>query len=146
MTDWYELQGRRLDRMIADILGYTMYHYDKDVAERCYWQLWDEKGNVAAMRTNPETMGYWRTPAEHRTEEDAWEDMPQWSSREDHAVWLAEYSKDFTLQKRDGLWIASFHPQVVFTGEIGFKHADMALTIAVNFYQWASAGYYRRAA
>jgi hypothetical protein len=131
--------GRETDRMIADILGYHIYHYDKDVESRCYYQLWDESGDPAAFKT-----GKGLDWGQRKTPEEAWEDMPKWSTRDDHAMELTEYSRDFTLQKRGGLWVASFSPHMLFTGDEGFKHWEMSLVIAVNFILWARAGNYKK--
>lgn len=60
--------GKSLNRQIAEMLGYFIYHYDKDVEDRCYYQLWQPLGGMAINED-------WQ----RRTEGEAWNDSPKWS-------------------------------------------------------------------
>lgn len=62
--------GPDLNRAIADMLGYSIYHYDKDVAENCYYMLMDP---------NWDRVVYGLHAGERRTEEQAWADPPDFS-------------------------------------------------------------------
>lgn len=66
--------GRDMDKLIAlQVMGYTMYHYDKDVAEMCYYMLLDAEGDAVVFRAN-------YREGEHATEEKAWADCPAFSA------------------------------------------------------------------
>lgn len=76
------LAGRDLDRAVGvRVLGYTIYHYDKDYAANCYYCLMDAN----FTRVNP---GHWE--GQRKTEAQAWEDCPPFS-RDIATAWaLAE--------------------------------------------------------
>lgn len=66
--------GRELDALIAlQVMGFTMYHYDKDVAEMCYFTLLDTEGDAVVFRAH-------YRDGEHATEAQAWADCPAFST------------------------------------------------------------------
>jgi hypothetical protein len=67
--------GRELDRLIGEkIFGYSIYHYDKDYREHCYYLLWDIHGD-AVNQSVP------LSEAERKTEAECWEhDCPHFST------------------------------------------------------------------
>lgn len=68
--------GRELDALIAEkVMGWSIYHYDKDVPERCYYMLVDDKFEVVA-----DDKPWSLRNGERKTEEEAWKDNRQWSS------------------------------------------------------------------
>ncbi|MBY3623788.1 hypothetical protein HGO21_30190 [Acinetobacter sp. CUI P1] len=56
------MTDQQLNRALAELMGYTVYHYDKDVPERCYYMLVDPTGDYSTI--------------ERPTEEIAWLDAP----------------------------------------------------------------------
>lgn len=64
-----------LDIQCAKALGYTVYHYDKDYAENCYYQLVDRQ-------LNPVVSFPFRA-GEQKTEAEAWDDAPEFSINRD---------------------------------------------------------------
>lgn len=62
--------GRELDRLVAEhVMQFTIYHYDKDIEENCYFMLMDSKGYSV------ELFG-----GERETEDEAWLDSPYYST------------------------------------------------------------------
>lgn len=70
---------------VAKRLGYHIYHYDKDVAERCYYQLWEPDGAIGGLYPDNE----------YKTEVEAWQDVPKWDSDLNLALMLLEYQDKF---------------------------------------------------
>lgn len=68
----HDAELRALDIALAKALGYTVYHYDKDYRENCYYCLMSPDFDPVVMM--PFRAG------ERKTEEEAWEDTPRWSS------------------------------------------------------------------
>ncbi|MEK5415223.1 hypothetical protein [Paenibacillus sp. FSL L8-0708] len=66
-----QLTDQQLNRALAELMGYTIYHYDyhydKDVAERCYFELTAPDGY-------PEIV----FGGERNTELEAWADVPNY--------------------------------------------------------------------
>lgn len=68
--------GEELDKLVAiHVMGWSIYHYDKDVPERCYYMLVDS-GLDAVADDMPWS---WRN-GERKTEEEAWKDNKPWST------------------------------------------------------------------
>ncbi|MEK5416326.1 hypothetical protein [Paenibacillus sp. FSL L8-0708] len=67
MTQIKDKTDQQLNRALAELMGYTIYHYDKDVAERCYFELTDPDGY-------PEIV----FGGERNTELEAWADVPNY--------------------------------------------------------------------
>jgi hypothetical protein len=67
--------NRQIDRLIAEhVMGLRIYHYDKDIAERCYYMLVDENWDYAGD-------DFGRHAGERETEAEAWEkDCPHYST------------------------------------------------------------------
>ncbi len=67
--------GPELNKLVAlNVMGYQLYHYDKDIQKNCYYQLWDEQ-------TEPffdAKRGYYNL-GECKTEDEAWELCPKFS-------------------------------------------------------------------
>ena len=61
--------SRKLDIAIAKALGYSVYHYDKDVAERCYCMLMDAEFEPVMF-----------IGGERKTEAEAWDDVHDYST------------------------------------------------------------------
>lgn len=78
---------RELDVRVAKALGYTVYHYDKDYAKNCYYQLFDGDGGPVVYTNG------WRD-GERKTEEEAWNDVPRFSTDLAAAWALVEYLID----------------------------------------------------
>jgi hypothetical protein len=46
--------GPELDRLVAEkVMGWTLYHYDKDVAANCYYCLFDADGDAVVFSPRP---------------------------------------------------------------------------------------------
>ncbi|OMD66030.1 hypothetical protein BSK62_13260 [Paenibacillus odorifer] len=67
MTQVKDKTDQQLNRALAELMGYTVYHYDKDVAERCYFELTAPDGY-------PEIV----FGGERITELEAWADVPNY--------------------------------------------------------------------
>lgn len=65
--------GRELDRRIAKALRYWVYHYDKDFKANQYYTLM-EPDSVTPVVSWPPGEG------DRKTEDEAWEDAPHWST------------------------------------------------------------------
>lgn len=63
--------NKNLDIEIGKLLGYTVYHYDKDVGERCYYML---------MTPDFEPVADLWHEGQRKTEAEAWNDLPRFSS------------------------------------------------------------------
>lgn len=61
--------SRELDSRVARALGYTVYHYDKDHAENCYYMLMDAEFVPVNF-----------IDGSRKTEAEAWSDAPRFSS------------------------------------------------------------------
>jgi len=63
------MDGQALNRAVAEqVMGYTIYHYDKDYEENCYFMLMnDEFDPVEPL------------DGRRKTEEEAWNDCPDFS-------------------------------------------------------------------
>lgn len=109
--------GPELDKMIAEhVMGWSIYRYDKDVPERCYYMLVDKSFDPIADD------GTWNA-GERKTEEEAWKDnrpfstdisaawevadklkiaiIPQSSSAPDNLKYLARAEWDFRQNEID---------------------------------------------
>jgi hypothetical protein len=75
--------GRELDILVAKSLGYWVYHYDKDYAENCYYELM-EPDSVTPVVGWPPRKG------ERKTEAEAWEDAPDFSTDTTAALIVVE--------------------------------------------------------
>ncbi len=88
-------EGRRaLEQYIAEQQGYTIYHYDKDYAESCYYMLmnpdWDSVVHSDLTGRFLEEFSKRHIRAgERKTEAEAWLDCPQWLENTDLAFELA---------------------------------------------------------
>jgi hypothetical protein len=105
----------QLKRAVAtDVMGLSIYHYDKDVEERCYYMLWDENMNHMAK-----FIGYHTD--ERKTEEEAWADCPDFINDFNATFSIIEKLKE----KEYGVNIyvqKGFEPEVtlfVWRGECG---------------------------
>lgn len=66
--------GPELDKLIAEhVMGWSIYRYDKDVPERCYYMLVDKSFDPVVDG------GYWNA-GERKTEEEAWKDNRPFST------------------------------------------------------------------
>ncbi len=74
MIAWDALSDREKEHLIGrHVMEYTIYHYDKDVRERCYYMLMDSEGD-------PVNRQFFRGAGEQRTEAKAWDDCPQFTT------------------------------------------------------------------
>lgn len=62
MTQAKEWSNQELNRKLAELMGYTIYHYDKDYEANCYYMLVDPEGDYSGI--------------ERPTEGAAWLDAP----------------------------------------------------------------------
>jgi len=66
--------GPEMDALVAErVMGWHMYHYDKDVPSACYWMLLDSEGDPAVFEVPYNAM-------EKRTEAEAWAACPKFST------------------------------------------------------------------
>jgi hypothetical protein len=96
--------GRKLDTLVAEkVMGLTVYHYDKDVEENCYYMLMDTEGFPF------EPFG-----GEKETEEEAWLSCFYYST-DISAAWevVEKIKKDLdwwiVLNSEGEKWIALFY-------------------------------------
>lgn len=76
------VEGKELDRLVAErIMGWQMYHYNKDVPSRCYYMLVDENWDAVA-----DDVPFTLQNGERKTEEEAWNDNKSFST-EISAAW-----------------------------------------------------------
>lgn len=77
----------QLKRAIAtDVMGLSIYHYDKDWEDNCYYVLWNEALEPVAKYEG------WNT-GERKTEEEAWADCPDYLNDITAAFEVAEKFK-----------------------------------------------------
>lgn len=89
------MSTRQIDRLVAEkVMGYTVYHYDKDHKDYSFFQLWDRHGDPV------EFMG-----GECKTEDRAWEDMPRFSEEISAAWKVVEEIGGLDLIKVDEGWM-----------------------------------------
>ncbi|MEK4479532.1 hypothetical protein MKZ23_08875 [Paenibacillus sp. FSL R5-0876] len=67
MTQIKDKTDQQLNRALAELMGYTVYHYDKDVLGRCYFELTDPEGYSEIV-----------FGGERNTELEAWADVPNY--------------------------------------------------------------------
>lgn len=80
---------------VAKRLGYHIYHYDKDVESRCYYQLWEPDGNPIGLYPDNE----------YKTEVEAWQDVPQWDGDLNLALKLLEYQSNVVITLLNKRWM-----------------------------------------
>ena len=79
MKSWISLSDKEKSKFIAEnVLGWSIYNYDKDVPERCYSMLMDENFDPVAN----DVPWSWRN-GERETEELAWDDCPDLTANTD---------------------------------------------------------------
>lgn len=98
----------QLNIKIAKMLGYTMYHYDKDHPDKCYYELWDSQGEPVVLR------------GERKTETEAWNDAPNWSEDVALALGLWHGYSGWSIGPGDGFHsytvsYTPFHSNVTVT-------------------------------
>jgi hypothetical protein len=105
-------QGRELDAALAKALGYTVYHYDKDVAVRCYYQLWNGNDDVVKWMNYRES--------ERKTEAEAWDDVPEFSTdlNSMHAV-----EEQIERMHFDEMYVEALDNETQYCGKWGIAHA-----------------------
>jgi len=67
MTQVKDKTDQQLNRALAELMGYRVYHYDKDVLGRCYFELTDPEGCSEIV-----------FGGERNTELEAWADVPNY--------------------------------------------------------------------
>ena len=107
--------GTELDRIVAEkVMGYSMYHYDKDYKDACYWMLIDSEGDSVEWKPNYRDI-------EHKTEAEAWAACPKFSTdiaaafevldkvSKNYRLWFANL-RMHGMEKEDGTqvetWVA----------------------------------------
>jgi hypothetical protein len=116
----------QLKRAVAtDVMGLSIYHYDKDVESRCFYMLWDEHCDPVARFDG-------MTTGERKTEELAWADCPDYIGNVT-AAWLV---MDAIKEKHDhiGLYYSqcmddrwTFAINDIVDGEDGMPDMNEAL-------------------
>lgn len=87
---WDDMTPRERDTALAQALGYTIYHYDKDYRENCYYMLMDPNGDpVIAGRSG-----------ERKTEAGAWDDAPNFTTDYDDCRLVEDEIEHRNLQDR----------------------------------------------
>lgn len=116
-TDWRNLDaGPDLDRIIGEKLGYLIYHYDKDVRERCFYMLMAPDGSFPAQEETSEIGEHGIHAGERKTEAEAWEDLPHFSTDANVALNLVdEVEFNLTNYNNDAARL--------YTGEFGLWEA-----------------------
>lgn len=76
---------------VAKRLGYSIYHYNKDIEARCYYMLWEPDGTGVGLYPDNQ----------HKTEEAAWQDAPKWDRDLNLALQLMEDVPGFDLTLQD---------------------------------------------
>jgi hypothetical protein len=99
--------GRELDKLIAEqVMGWSIYRFDKDVPERCYYMLVDKSFDPVVDD------GYWNA-GERKTEEEAWNDNRPFSTDISAAWEVVMHLKSkywyFMLSDENEGWEASFY-------------------------------------
>ena len=99
--------SREIDRLVAEhVMGYSVYHYDKDYAKNCYYMLMD--GEFSPFLVNE---------GERQTETEAWDDAPMFS-QDIAAAWMVvekmrQIGYSITLMGQTGtfytVYICSWH-------------------------------------
>ncbi|OZQ66092.1 hypothetical protein CA600_12595 [Paenibacillus sp. VTT E-133280] len=56
------LSNQELNRKLAELMGYTVYYYDKDVPENCYYMLVDPDGDYSGIERPSEGMAWLDAP------------------------------------------------------------------------------------
>lgn len=109
---------RRLDRLIAERIGYYCYHYDKSYETSNFFQLWDEE-------SDPVVLG---REGERKTEAEAWADCPRFTDELD--LWLyREDIKGITIHRNlAGDWSAALTGQKL--GSAYYLTLTLAIAIA----------------
>ena len=106
------LPGREKDCLIAEkVMGYSIYHYDKDHPDNCYYMLMDNEFNpVNAIYPSNQK----------KTEAEAWEDCPNFSTdiaaafevvekiRKDLNGWIGLQLLSDVPGTPPGTWLACF--------------------------------------
>ncbi len=73
------MTDNEINRLVAErVMGWSIYHYDKDIAANCYYILVDTELNPVAAFDG------WHT-GERKTEAEAWADAPAYCT--DPAAW-----------------------------------------------------------
>lgn len=57
-----KMTDQQLNRALAELMGYTVYHYDKDVPERCYYMLVDPTGDYSTIERPTEAIAWLDEP------------------------------------------------------------------------------------
>ena len=85
--------GAELDRLVAEkVMDYSMYHYDKDYKDACYWMLLDSEGDSVEWRPDYRDI-------EHKTEAEAWAACPKFSTNVAAAFdVIREINKNYRLR------------------------------------------------
>lgn len=116
------LTNAEINRNIAELKGYSIYHYDKDVLERCYFQLWDEDGDPVVWKIYE---------GQRKTEEEAWQDVPDWASDLNTAFELVAKGCIFTL----GYSYANPEFKATIYGHVGYD-VQPARAICLAWLEW----------
>lgn len=104
IAKWNSMGSRERDAWVAtDVMCWSVYHFDKDVPERCYYMLVNESFDSVVNEVG------WNA-GERKTEEEVWEDCPHFTT-DISAAWevIDKLSKThFTevamTQLDDGAW------------------------------------------
>lgn len=81
---WQELSQRERDILIGrELLGYWVYHYDKDHPDSCYYQLVDQSFTPVVVTPHYAT-------GQRKTEAVAWDDMPPFTMSRDAVEQIEE--------------------------------------------------------
>jgi hypothetical protein len=103
MKTWADMDRRERDIALAQMLGYTVYHYDKAPAANCYYLLMEEDGNPA-VRSD-----------ERKTEAEAWDDAPFFTT-DLHA--MAEVEREIARRKLVHLYMRALCNETRVDGRV----------------------------
>lgn len=92
-------RNREIDRLVAEkVMGYTVYHYE-DYAENNFYRLMDEYWNLVLLSPGLEN-------GKRKTEGQAWEDVPRYSTDIADAWLVVEKMRLSILRLPDGHWLS----------------------------------------
>ena len=101
VSKYEKLTDEQINREIGARLGFWVYHYDKDVASKCYYTLMTSEGDPV---THDLVWGL-KGRGEHKTANEAWGDVPNFAG--DALVGLTLLGRDHNDMPYATEWTAS---------------------------------------
>ncbi|WDM22627.1 BC1872 family protein [Paenibacillus polymyxa] len=115
IAKWNSMQPRERDAWIAkDVMCWSVYRYDKDVPERCYYMLVNESFDSVVNEVG------WNA-GERKTEEEAWEDCPHFTT-DISAAWEVIEKAEIMDRIQLGLYPTSFGKWIAKSYMAGYEN------------------------